>query len=145
MKYIEQELIDLVKDFYGDADCESFNEDLISLDAYYGVLGEDRWESMEYLDDYYRDQEPTEILLRAFYGHDADTDGQFNPNRDYFRFNAYGNLVSSDFADYSDWFNNETIEKIIDAYLGADISLYDNDLASIIDDYMAEHEDDEED
>ena len=143
MKHIEQELIDIVKDFY-EGDDATFNRDLASLDSYYGTLGEDRWERMEELNEYYRDCEPIDILERAFFGHDADTDGQFNPNRDYFKFNSYGNLVSSDFEDYSDWFNDETIEKIIDAYLADDIDLWDSDLAEIIDDYMAEHDNDDD-
>ena len=65
MKHIEQELINIVKDFY-DGDDATFNRDLASLDSYYGILGEDRWERMEELNEYYRDCEPIEILERAF-------------------------------------------------------------------------------
>lgn len=52
-----------------------------------------------------------EALRSSFYGYDwapgADSDHnlreQFNPNRDYFAFNGYGNLVSIDGYYYTDW------------------------------------------
>ena len=79
---------------------ELFNED-------------DRWFEMELLDEIYADEKPLELLRRVFYGYDADTSDpdngkylEFNPNRDYFRYNGYGNLVSSDYKDYSDYISN---------------------------------------
>lgn len=52
-----------------------------------------------------------EALRSAFFGYDwapgADSDHnlreQFNPNKDYFAFNGYGNLVSIDGYYYVDW------------------------------------------
>lgn len=52
-----------------------------------------------------------EALRSSFYGYDwapgADSERslreQFNPNRDYFAFNGYGNLVSIDGYYYTDW------------------------------------------
>lgn len=103
------------------------NEDIFSdcmeeLDSYNGYLGDDRYYSMEELNDLYSGEEPQEILLRAFYGFDADswhTDNSgnkiyeaFNPNRDYFYFNGYGNLVSSDYKDYSDKLDEYAIEEM---------------------------------
>lgn len=103
------------------------NEDVFSdcmeeLDSYNGYLGDDRYYSMEELNDLYSGREPQEILYRAFYGFDADTwstdssgnktYGAFNPNRDYFYFNGYGNLVSSDYKDYSDKLDEYAIEKM---------------------------------
>ena len=103
------------------------NEDIFSdcmeeLDSYNGYLGDDRYYSMEELNDLYSGQEPQEILLRAFYGFDADswhTDrdgnkiyGAFNPNRDYFYLNGYDNLVSSDYKDYSNKLDEYAIEEM---------------------------------
>lgn len=103
------------------------NEDVFSdcveeLDSYNGYLGDDRYYSMEELNDLYSGQEPQEILLRAFYGFDADswhTDSSgnkiyeaFNPNRDYFYFNGYGNFVSSDYKDYSNKLDEYAIEEM---------------------------------
>ena len=77
---------------------------------------------MSELDEFYCDSNPTEILFRAFYGYDEDnyhTDsygreehGAFNPNRDYFRYNGYGNLVSTDYPDYGDHLDHYVIEEL---------------------------------
>lgn len=88
-----------------------FNEAIEELDDYNGYLGDDRYYAMDKLDDLYSRTEPSEILRLAFYGYDeeiyiTDESGnreyeQFNPNRDYFRYNGYGNLVSADYKDYA--------------------------------------------
>lgn len=88
----------------------AFIECIEDLDSCNGYLGDDRYHEMEMLDVFCGDA-PTEILRRAFYGHDADTwstnsrgekeYSAFNPNREYFHFNGYGNLVSSSYKDYS--------------------------------------------
>ena len=99
-----------------------FSDCMEELDSYNGYLGDDRYYSMEELNDFYSEEEPQEILFRAFYGFDADswhTDSSenkiyesFNPNRDYFYFNGYGNLVSSDYKDYSDKLDSYAIEEM---------------------------------
>ena len=88
-----------------------FNDCIEELDSYNGYLNDDRYYEMEMLNDFYNGTEPLELLCRVYYGHDDDTYhtdeygrreyGEFNPNRDYFRFNGYGNLVSTDYKDYS--------------------------------------------
>ena len=105
----EAVIADIIQYFKENEDV--FNDCMEELDGYNGYLGDDRYYSMEELNDFYSGQEPQEILFRAFYGFDADswhTDSNgekiyesFNPNRDYFYFNGYGNLVSSDYKDYS--------------------------------------------
>lgn len=90
---------------------EEFNQVIEELDSYNGFLGDDRYYEMDLLDEFYQDTEPTELLQRVFYGHDEDTTWtdergekhytEFNPNREYFTYNGYGNLVSSDYKDYS--------------------------------------------
>ena len=99
-----------------------FNDCMEELDGYNGYLGDDRYYSMEELNDLYSGQEPQEILFRAFYGFDADTwstdssgnktYGAFNPNRDYFYFNGCGNLVSSNYKDYSSNLDKYAIEEM---------------------------------
>lgn len=99
-----------------------FNDCIEELDAYNGYLGDDRYYYMVELDEFYNGTEPTEILYRAFYGYDDDTweidsygrkiYGEFNPNREYFRYNGYGNLVSSDYKDYSDRLDHWAIESM---------------------------------
>ena len=99
-----------------------FNDCMEELDGYNGYLGDDRYYYMEDLSEFYHGQDPIEILTRAFYGHDDDTwetdrngnkiYGEFNPNRDYFYYNGYGNLVSSDYKDYSDKLDHWAIEEM---------------------------------
>ena len=100
---------------------EEFNEVIEDLDSWDGYLGDDRYYNMEELDELYSNTEPTEILTRAFYGFDemyTDNDGYhpepFNPNRDYFRYNAYGNLVSTDYKDYSDRLDMYFVDELIE-------------------------------
>lgn len=88
-----------------------FNYCMEELDNYNGYLGDDRYYEMEMIDEFYSNTKPLELLQRAYFGRDDDnwrTDsrgdkvyGEFNPNRDYFYFNGYGNLVSSNYKDYS--------------------------------------------
>ena len=111
-------IADIIKYFEENEDV--FNDCMEELDSYNGYLGDDRYYDMEELNDIYSGQEPQEILFRAFYGFDADTwmtdssgnkeYGAFNPNRNYFYFNGYGNLVSSDYKDYSDKLDLYAIE-----------------------------------
>lgn len=98
---------------------EVFNQCIEELDAYNDYLGDDRYYSMNELDDFYIGTELNEILNRAFFGYDEDTytmdnsgsmkHGQFNPNREFFRYNGYGNLVSAEYKDYSALLDKYTV------------------------------------
>ena len=124
------------------------NEDVLNdcmeeLDSYNGYLGDDRYYNMDELNDLYSGQEPQEILFRAFYGFDADTwttDSRgdkeyraFNPNREYFYFNGYGNLVSSDYIDYSDKLDGYAIEAMSENRNYIDSIENDDTLADLFD------------
>lgn len=101
-----------------------YNAAAEELDAYNGYLGDDRYYSMDELDELYNGTEPSEILARAFYGYDEETwntdasgnkeYGAFNPNREYFRYNGYGNLVSADYKDYTGLLDHYIIESMIE-------------------------------
>lgn len=95
------------------------NEDVFfdcieELDDYNGYLGDDRYYDMEELNEIYNGANSLEILFRAFYGYDDDNskDSSFNPNRNYFHYNGYGNLVSSDYKDYSGSLDEYAIEEM---------------------------------
>lgn len=97
-----------------------FNDCIEELDGYNGYLNDDRYYSMDELDELHAGTELSEILRRAYYGYDAvtyTTDGsgnreygQFNPNREYFTYNGYGNLVSTNYKDYSEHLDNYAVE-----------------------------------
>lgn len=97
-----------------------FNDVIEELDNWNGYLGDDRYYMMSDFDELHTGLSPMEVLQRTFYGGDDDTKdaqgrrGKFNPNREYFYYNGYGNLCSTDYKDYSahldDYFVDEVIE-----------------------------------
>ena len=100
---------------------EIYNDCVEELDSYNGYLNDDRYYYMEDLNEFYHGADPLELLYRAFYGHDETytTDsagnkvyGEFNPNREYFKYNGYGNLISTDYKDYSIFLDNDLIEEL---------------------------------
>lgn len=96
-----------------------YNNCLDFLDFYY----------MEDLDECLHGSEPSTILNKMFYG-------DFNPNNDYFKFNAYGNLES-----YNEWELIEEYEIYIDEIIEAllnnidYVGIYDNKLKEMIEAY----------
>ena len=114
---------------------ELFNAAIEELDSYNGFLGDDRYYEMDELKEFYHGVDPVELLQRAYFGYDSDTwhtdahnnkiYGAFNPNRNYFRYNGYGNLVSCDYKDYSEhldgWFIDSLIENARNLYLDDEI------------------------
>ena len=102
---------------------ELFNQTIEELDNYNGYLSDDRYYEMETIEEFYEGS-PLDLLNRAFFGHDEDTwhtdahgekvYGSFNPNREYYTYNGYGNLVSSNYKDYSCYLDDYFIESIIE-------------------------------
>lgn len=105
------------------------NEELLAdaleeLDSYNGYLDNDRYYHMEDLDEMHNHLTPTEIIQLAYYGHDEDNYtidthgdkvyGAFCPARGYYKYNGYGNLVSTDHKDYSDCLSPFTITELSD-------------------------------
>ena len=109
---------------YFEENIDVFNTLIEELDAYNGYLGDDRFYDMEMLNELFHGCDNIDILNRAFFGHDEDTwhtdsygnkiYGAFNPNRDYFTFNGYGNLVSSNYRDYSAHLDEYFIDALIE-------------------------------
>lgn len=140
----KQKCMDAIIEYFENNE-EVFNDCIEELDSYNGFLGEDRYYDMDELDEIYSGEDATEIIRRAFYGYDAETYstdssgnktyGQFCPNRDFFTFNGYGNLVSADYKDYSDKLDHWTIESM--AENRREICTIDNDseLSELFDKY----------
>lgn len=143
----EDIIADIIQYFKENEDV--FNDCMEELDGYNGYLGDDRYYDMDELNDIYSGQEPQEILFRAFYGFDADswhTDssgskiyGAFNPNREYFYFNGYGNLVSSDYKGYSDKLDGYAVEAMSENRNYID-SIEDDDILADLFDELEEAE-----
>ena len=121
---------------------EDFNNDIEELDGWTGCLYDDKIHLMEELNDFFEGTEPEEVLRRAFYGYDEPVNKDeerlpFNPNRNYFYFNGYGNLVSIDEVDYSDYLDEYFIQEIIDNRYNLSLS---SGAEDIIDEYELENE-----
>lgn len=130
-KEIRQELKDLFEE-----DEALFNETIEELDSYNGYLGDDRYYYMEDLTSYIDTSDLwNSLIYRIFYGRDDDcyitnSQGekeysQFNPNRDYYYYDGYGNLVSTDYKDYSDYLDDYFIDSLLEnrSYLNIDTDI----------------------
>lgn len=135
----EKEIFNQVLDYFKDNEDE-FIDAIEELDNYNGYLGDDRYFSMDDLAENYisscfsfnpysnrnsyseaKDQFEN-LMNRIYYGYDADscttdssgekTYGAFCPNRDFYTYNGYGNLISTDYKDYSDRLDEYFIESL---------------------------------
>ena len=135
----EYNLEDLVYDYFYDYMIKEYKEDIETylyeditnyleeneqeficiieeLDSWNGYLEGDRWEDMDFLDDYLCNEKPFDlILLGRNSGHD------FYPCDAYFRFDVYGNLESTNHKDYSDYISDYFIDDILENYHRLDI------------------------
>ena len=135
------ELVEKLMNYYRE-NMEDFANDIEELDDWTGCLYDDKIYPMEELNEIFSNDEPEEILRRAFYGYDEPINENeqrqpFNPNREYFYFNGYGNLVSIDEKDYSDYLDTDFIQEIIDNRYNLSLS---SGAEDIIDDYEDEDE-----
>lgn len=135
---------------YFEENKELFNSCIEELDSYNGYLSDNRYYDMEELDVLFCDTPAIDLLNRAFFGHDEDTyttdsrgdreHGRFNPNRDYFTFNGYGNLVSSNYKDYSGFLDTYTVESMAENRSYIDTIESDEDLSALFDELESEAE-----
>ena len=103
------------------------------VNCYNGALDNLDFLYMEDLDMYLEGLTPTEIAQKIHYG-------DFNPNHDYFMFNAYANLVSYDYYEMKEEIA-DYIEEVVECIMEYGHKL---DLPSEIEDILAEEEEEEE-
>ena len=99
-------------EYFQENDSE-FEDTIRDLDGYNGILGDDRYEPMEFINELYAN-DPIEALTRAYFGGDDNGSSSFNPLREYFYFDGYGNLRSIDYEDYSDHLDEDFIQDLYD-------------------------------
>lgn len=110
-----QEIINEIKQYF-EENPDIFNDAITELDSYNGCLGDWRCYDMDMIDELFSGCSPLEVLERAYFGRDDVCGGdfsEFNPNRNYFYFNGYGNLVSTNDPDYSSFLDDYVIESMI--------------------------------
>lgn len=105
-----EDKIQAIIDYFEDNEYE-FEECIEELDNCNGTLGDDRYYPMDEIDDLLSSYSPTDIMQRVFYGSDEYSD-EFCPNREYFKFDGYGNLFSADSKDYSNYLDEYTVEEM---------------------------------
>lgn len=121
---------DIINFFKNNTDL--FNDCIEQLDGYNGYLNDDRYYDMYDIDELLTGKTATEILNMAFFGGD-EFGGSFNPNSDYFKFNAYGNLISSDHIDYSYYIDEYAIISMMENRQYIDSIDWDERLAKLFD------------
>ena len=136
---------------YFEENPDTFNDCIEELDSYNGYLGDDRYYEMEMFNEFYNGTEPLELLYRVYYGRDDDTYttdsrgdrtyGEFNPNREYFYNNGYGNLVSSDYKDYTAHLDEYAIEAMSENRSYIDTIESDDELSTLFDELEGESDD----
>ena len=142
---LEEITADIIEYFENNEDI--FNDCMEELDSYNGYLGDDRYYPMDELDELHDGIEPSEILQRAFFGYDEETHttdrygnktyGAFNPNRDYFKYNGYGNLVSADYKDYTGMLDKYAVESMSENRCYIDSIDNDEELTALFDELEA--------
>ena len=137
---MNERIVKKIVEYFSDND-DIFTAAIEELDSYNGYLGDDRYYEMDLLNDFYSGTAPIDLLQRAYFGHDADTwttdgsgnktYGQFNPNREYFTYNGYGNLVSTDYKDYSHKLDKWAIEAMLENREYIDTIEFDDELRAL--------------
>lgn len=80
------------------------------------------------------------LLNRFYYGHDEnDIHSSANPNRNYFYFNGYGNIVTTDYpSDVID------VDELTEWIVSREDSLDNDEIQEILDEYNEEEDEDED-
>ena len=101
------------------------------MNAYDGCFEESTYYDMDEFDEFLSNATPSEIAKMIFF------DGYFNPNDEYFRFNAYGNLESANWGDVV-----AEAEDLVDDIFEHLVNNYDGDTPWADLDYMVDADDD---
>lgn len=115
---MKEKILELLEDMH-ESDLLSVHREY--LDAVNGY--DDYIYSMDEFDDILTGQTPERIACRVFYG-------DFNPNSDYFKFNAYGNLQSIYCCELLEYIY---IDDIADYIIKNNDSLYNDEIQDILD------------
>ena len=85
------------------------------MNGYDGCFEESTYYDMDAFDEFLDGYTPLEIARKIFFG------GDFNPNDEYFRFNAYGNLESANWGDVvaeAEDLVDDIIDHLVNSYSG---------------------------
>ena len=116
------------------------------MNAYDSCFDDAIYYDMDSFDEFLDGYTPLEIAQMIWFG-------EFNPNDDYFRFNAYGNLESADWYDVvtdAEYLKDDIISHLVNSYSGdtpwAELDhLVNSDDDALFNDDLEEVEEEEED
>ena len=83
------------------------------------------------------------ILNCFFFGSDEGREGtSANPNRNYFKFNGYGNIISFDYIynQFTDEFHYVDADELAEYIAENEEAFYNDEIQEIIDEYTSEEE-----
>lgn len=100
MRTADEIYFDIYKYFSDNEDV--FNWYIEALDDYCGILNDDRWIPMDCFDEFLAGKTPLDIAQMIEYG-------DFDSRNDYFRFDGYGNIETTDYKEYFDDYGDNYI------------------------------------
>ena len=117
------------------------------MNAYDSCFEDEIYYDMDEFDEFMSNYSPMEIAQMIYFG------GDFNPNDDYFRFNAYGNLESANWRDVeaeAEDLADDIVYHLVNSYSGdtpwSDLdTLVDADDDALFDDDFEEIDEEDED
>ena len=98
---------------------------------------DDRIMDVYEMEEWAREENVTNVLNRFYFGCDeGNKETSANPNRNYFMFNGYGNIISFDYIynSYSQEFYNIYVDEMIEYIIENNDSLYSDFIQEILDD-----------
>lgn len=88
------------------------------------------------LEEIFNGEDMFNILNRFYFGSDDERENtSANPNRNYFTFNGYGNIISFDYIynQYTDDFRYIDVDDLADYILENENALYNDEIQDILD------------
>lgn len=143
MKELKERLIEAFKEMRDDELVSLWNEYCYASNRY-----DDEILDYDSLEEWVNNSNDTmNILNRFFFGSDEEREGtSANPNRNYFTFNGYGNIISFDYIynSYTDEFSYIYVNDLASYIEDNEDSLYNDDIQEILDEYNEENAEESE-
>ena len=136
---LKERIIDLFKEMNGGKVISVWNEYCREVNKFDDEIM-DAYELEEWANN---SGDTMNILNRFFFGSDEEREGtSANPNRNYFTFNGYGNIISFDYIynQFTDEFYYVDADELAEYIAENEEAFYNDEIQEIIDEYTSEEE-----
>ena len=136
---LKERIIDLFKEMNGEEVISVWNEYCREVNKFDDQIM-DAYELEEWANN---SGDTMNILNRFFFGSDEEREGtSANPNRNYFTFNGYGNIISFDYIynQFTDEFHYVDADELAEYIAENEEAFYNDEIQEIIDEYTSEEE-----